>query len=76
MTPNLLPPSQARALRLAANGLTAAQIAHQLGTTENGIHCRLRAAAKTLGARSRAHLVALALTRGILAPGDIQDPHA
>lgn len=68
-----LSPAQLAALRLAANGLTARQIASRLGTTETAIHLRLNSAARSLGARSRAHLVALALTRGLLTPGDIHD---
>jgi DNA-binding NarL/FixJ family response regulator len=68
-----LSPGQLQALRLAANGMTAGQIARRLGTTETGIHLRLNQAARSLGAASRPHLVALALVRGVLTAGDITD---
>lgn len=68
-----LTPGQLQALRMAANGMTAGQIARRLGTTETGIHLRLNQAARSLGAKSRPHLVALALVRGLLEPGDIDD---
>ncbi|MGY1439488.1 response regulator transcription factor [Streptomyces reniochalinae] len=70
-----LTPGQLQALRLAANGLTAGQIARRLGTTETGIHLRLNTAARALGARSRAHLVAVAMTQGLITPADIEPPH-
>lgn len=64
---------QLAALRMAANGFTSRQIATRLGTTETGIHLRLNAAARSLGARSRAHLVALAMASGLLAATDISE---
>lgn len=66
--------AQLAALRLAANGLTAGQIARRLGTTETGIHLRLNQAARAMGATSRPHLVALALVTGVLNPNDIHQP--
>lgn len=71
-----LSPGQLAALRLAANGLTAEQIAHRLGTTATGIHLRLNQAARSVGALSRAHLVAVAMAQGLLTPADIEPPHA
>lgn len=62
---------QLAALLLAANGYTAGQIARRLGTSEQGIHLRLNQAARALGAHSRAHLVALALKRGLITADDI-----
>lgn len=70
-----LSPGQLAALRLAANGLTAGQIARRLGTTETGIHLRLNQAARAVGARSRPHLVALALASGLLSAADIDQPN-
>jgi len=66
---------QLAALRLAANGMTAGQIARRLGTTETGIHLRLNQAARSMGATSRPHLVALALVRGLLTADDIHQPN-
>lgn len=68
-----LSPGELAALRMAANGLTAGQIARRLGTTETGIQLRLNRAARSLGATTRPHLVALALVRGVLTAGDIHD---
>lgn len=68
-----LSPGELAALRMAANGLSAGQIARRLGTTETGIHLRLNRAARSLGAASRPHLVALALVRGLLTNDDIED---
>lgn len=70
--PNRLPDSQLEALRLAANGYSSQQIAHRLDTTESAIHQRLSAAAVLLGARSRTHAVAIAITRGLISIGDVQ----
>lgn len=54
------------ALRLAAAGYTSRQIAVRLGTTEQGIHLRLKSAAVKLGARSRTHAAVLALYRRVI----------
>ncbi|GAA2629946.1 LuxR C-terminal-related transcriptional regulator [Streptomyces axinellae] len=62
---------QYEALLLAANGLTARQIATRLGTSEQGIHLRLNQAARSVGAHSRTHLVALAMATGLITPADI-----
>lgn len=67
-------PGQRAALVLAANGYTSKQIATRLGTTEQAIHLRLKAAAYTLGARSRPHAVALAIRQGIITTEDIKPP--
>jgi DNA-binding NarL/FixJ family response regulator len=66
-----LSPGQLAALRLAANGFTSRQIAVYLGSTETGIHVRLKTAAASLGARSRSHAVAIALVRGLIKPDEI-----
>jgi DNA-binding NarL/FixJ family response regulator len=62
------------ALQLAASGYTSRQIAHRLGTTEQGIHLRLKSAATKLGARSRTHAVAIALATGLLDSDAIELP--
>ena len=69
-----LSPGQLVALTLAANGLTASQIGTRLDTTETGIHLRLNAAARSLGAKSRAHAVAIAIARGLIQTTDIHLP--
>ncbi len=61
-----LSPGQLAALQLAANGYTSRQIATRLGATEQGIHLRLNTAMRSLGARSRTHAVAIAITRGLI----------
>ncbi|WP_328336794.1 LuxR C-terminal-related transcriptional regulator [Streptomyces violaceus] len=57
---------QLAALRLAASGYTSRQIAGRLGTTEDGVHLRLREAQVRLGARSRTHAVVIALRRAVI----------
>lgn len=54
------------ALQLAASGYTSRQIAGRLGTTERGIHLRLKYAADKLGARSRTHAAVIALRRQLI----------
>jgi DNA-binding CsgD family transcriptional regulator len=65
---------QREALALAANGNTNDQIGRALGVTRTTIDRRLAAAYQNLGARDRAHAVALALLGGDLTPADIQTP--
>lgn len=69
-----LSPGELAALRLSANGYTSKQIAARLDTTETGIHLRLNRAAVSLGAKSRIHLVAIALRTGVLDLRDIRVP--
>lgn len=64
--PTTVTPAQMDALRLAANGLTARQIATRLGISEGAAHLRLNGAARALGARSRTHAVALVLRTGLM----------
>jgi DNA-binding CsgD family transcriptional regulator len=61
------------ALRLVASGYSSRQIGARLGTTEQGIHLRLTRAARSLGARSRTHAVAIALARGLIALEEVED---
>ncbi|WP_255951587.1 helix-turn-helix domain-containing protein [Streptomyces odontomachi] len=69
-----LAPEQLAALRLAASGYSSRQIAARLGATESAIHQRLNQMARTVGARSRAHLVAIALCRGLIRAADVDLP--
>lgn len=62
---------QLAALRLAASGYTSRQIAHRLGTTETGVHLRLKEATIRLGARTRTHAVAIALRRALIRFDDL-----
>lgn len=61
-----LTPGQLDALRLAAAGYTSRQIAARIGSTEQGIHLRIKEATVRLGARSRTHAVVIALHRGLI----------
>jgi DNA-binding NarL/FixJ family response regulator len=61
-----LSPGQLAALRLAASGYTSRQIASRLGSTERGIHLRLKEVQVRLGARSRTHAVVIALRRHVI----------
>jgi DNA-binding NarL/FixJ family response regulator len=63
------------ALQLAASGYTSRQIAHRLGTTEQGIHLRLKSATTKLGARSRTHAVVIALRWRLIRFDDLDIPH-
>jgi two-component system nitrate/nitrite response regulator NarL len=53
-------------LRLLAEGRTNAQIGARLGITSNTVKSRLTALYRALGARDRAHAVALGYRRGLL----------
>ncbi|PZR35468.1 response regulator transcription factor [Caulobacter segnis] len=60
----LLTPRQRECLSLARDGKTAAQIAHQLGISEHTANSYLSESYRRLGARNRAHAVALAVQLG------------
>jgi DNA-binding CsgD family transcriptional regulator len=70
--PDRISPGQLAALRLSASGYTSREIARRLDTTEAGIHVRLNTAARTLGARSRTHAVAIALRAGLLRLDEVE----
>lgn len=53
-------------LRLIAEGNTNAQIARELGISEDTVKGRARALFEDLGARDRAHAVAIGYQRGLL----------
>jgi DNA-binding CsgD family transcriptional regulator len=69
-----LSPGQLAALRLAASGYTSRQIAVRLGTTEQGVHLRLKEAAVRLGAKSRTHAAVVAVACGLLRPDELELP--
>ena len=66
--------AQLAALRLAACGYTSRQIAERVGSTELAVHLRLNQAARSLGARSRVHAVAIAIVTGLIDPYDVEMP--
>ncbi|MFI9465712.1 LuxR C-terminal-related transcriptional regulator [Streptomyces xiamenensis] len=60
-------------LLLAGRGLTSEQIARRLGSTRAGVDMAAKAATDRLGARSRTHAVALAITTGLIDPSEIAE---
>lgn len=60
----LLTPRQRECLSQAQQGKTAAQIAYQLGISEHTANSYFSEAYRRLGARNRAHAVALAASLG------------
>lgn len=61
-------------IRMAANGHTNANIAHLLGVTVHTVASEMRAARLALGARDRAHAVALCMAQGLITPSEITNP--
>jgi DNA-binding CsgD family transcriptional regulator len=57
-------------LRLVADGSSLREIGEQLAIAEATVRTHLANANRKLGARNRAHAVALALTLGLIEPGD------
>lgn len=55
-------------LPLIAEGYTNARIGRVLGITEDTVKCRCRALFDDIGARDRAHAVAIGYQRGLLGP--------
>jgi len=66
-TPRALSRRERQVLEHVAEGLTARAIAGQLGTTRNTVENQLRVLRIKLGARDRAHAVAIAYQHGLLA---------
>lgn len=62
---------QREVLLLAASGYTNAQIGRALGIHHNTVNTILSAAYRTLGARDRAHAVALAIWSGAISLADL-----
>ncbi|WP_171117848.1 helix-turn-helix transcriptional regulator [Streptomyces sp. Z423-1] len=65
---------QLQILALAASGYTAAQTAARLGIQPSTVHERLHRVYRKLGARDRAHAVAIALVTGLLDPVSVELP--
>lgn len=59
-------------LTLAANGYTNAEIGKELWLSEDTVKSQMSLAFKQLGARDRAHAVAVCLVRGLIHPHEIQ----
>lgn len=57
-------------LRLIAKGYTNSRIGTELGITEDTVKCRAQALYRHLGARDRAHAVAIGYQRGLLSLGN------
>jgi DNA-binding CsgD family transcriptional regulator len=67
---------QLQILQLIANGRTTAQIATELFLTTDSVKTHVRRALAKLGARDRAHAVALALCSGLLRRQDVRPSQA
>ena len=63
-------------LEMLADGMTNARIGRRIGLSESAVKTRVRAWFEHLGARDRAHAVALGFQRGYLARGVLPDVHA
>jgi PAS domain S-box-containing protein len=64
--PGALSARQLDVLRLVAVGASASQIAAELSISETTVRTHVKNILKRLGARNRAHAVALAMTQGLL----------
>ena len=67
----IMTPRRIEILRLAANGNTNAAIAQHLFISQNTVIDHMRDVFAVLGARDRAHAVALGLVRGFIRPSDV-----
>lgn len=67
---------QVQILRLLGDGLSNDVIAETLHLTSNTVKSHLRRVFRTLGARDRAHAVAIGFRRGLItgAPIDVRQP--
>ena len=63
-----LSPREREITQYLAHGLTGAQIAELLGLSPETVRTHIRNAMKGVGAHTRAHLVARAIERGLVAP--------
>ncbi len=68
----VMTPWRVQVLTLAANGYTNAQIGKQFGHTGNAINLHFQTIYKALGAKSRAHAVALGIRDGYINPDQVQ----
>lgn len=58
--------------RHAANGWTALEIADEYGISINSVHSMIQEATHDLGARNRAHAIALLMAQGLISPAEVQ----
>lgn len=65
---------QRRILVLAANGYTNESIAAREGIAAQSVGRNLHKIGERLGARGRAHIVAIAIVTGLIRPADIHCP--
>ncbi|MFR9796599.1 response regulator transcription factor [Streptomyces sp. MS06] len=65
-------PRRLEVLRLAASGYTNADIAKKLWISEESVKSHFRLAYQQLGARDRAHAVAICLVRGLIHPHEVE----
>ncbi len=72
--PGALTRQQREVLKLVANGHTSARIGRRLGVEPQSVTRYLTGIYRALGARDRAHAVAIALTVGELDSADIHLP--
>lgn len=70
---NTLTPAQIRCLQLACHGLSNAEIAKELFIGEHTAKTHLHRVFAKLGARNRAHAVALGLAAGLITFADSDD---
>ncbi|MFI8872429.1 response regulator transcription factor [Streptomyces sp. NPDC055243] len=68
----LLTPRRLQVLRLAANGHSNADIGRLLWISEDSVKTHVRLAYDQLGARDRAHAIAICLVRGLIHPHEIE----
>lgn len=66
-----LTPRRLHFIRMVANGHTSHQIASLLGLSEHTVVSELARTFAVLGARNRAHAVALCMAQGLIHPHEI-----
>lgn len=66
--PDVISRAEQAVVALAAHGLTNTAIGRRLGRSTNTIKSRLARLTVRLGARNRAHLVAVCISRGLIPP--------
>lgn len=67
--PRGLTPREHEIVELLAGGATGEQIAQRLVLSPETVQKHVHNAKRKLGAETRAHLIAIALTRGLIGPG-------
>ena len=64
----MLTPREREILQMLAGGSTGEQIARQLELSPETVQKHVHTAKRKVGAHTRAHLIALALARGLIEP--------